>query len=323
MRHAVSRQLAAAIGIAAFCIVIAGTAQAMHFTPWSAALKIDEINGNHVDLNTPYLDGCPIQAPDGLSLYIASNRPRFAGDTRTDLDIWVAERASSDEPFGAPVNLGEPINSTADDFCPTPVRGKGLFFVSREALPGACGLGDIYFTRRNPVHGWSEPERLACAPAGPNSALDEQVPSYVEIAGEEQLYFSRSTLPAAVSGEVFMSVKVAGAFGPAVAVSALNDPAANDIQPNVRKDGLEIVLSSNRTGTLGGQDILAATRDSVSDPWSAPVNLGSAVNTSNSETRPSLSWHASQLLFGRSPGPEGMSDVYVTTRENVNNGGDD
>ena len=32
-----------------------------------------------------------------------------------------------------------------------------------------CGLGDIYVTRRNPAHGWSEPEHLACAPDGPNS----------------------------------------------------------------------------------------------------------------------------------------------------------
>ena len=114
-----------------------------------------------------------------------------------------------------------------------------------------------------------------------------------------------------------MSEKVAGAFGPAVAVGDLNDPTANDIQPNVRNDGREVVFSSNRTGTLGGQDIWTATRDSVNEAWSAPVNLGSAVNTGAAETRPSLSWAADQLLFGRSPGPEGMSDIYVATRDNV------
>ena len=317
MKHAGRKQLAVAIGCAAFCIVVVGVAQATRFTAWSAAQKVDEVNGNHADLNTPYLDGCPIQAPDGLSLYLASNRPRFAGDTRTDLDIWVATRSSADQPFGAPVNLGEPINSTADDFCPTPVRGKGLFFVSRAASPGACGLGDVYFTRLNPARGWSQPEHLACAPVGPNSALDEQGPSYLEVGPQEQLYFSRSTLPAGSSGDVFVSEKVVGAFGPAVAVGELNDPTANDIQPNVRKDGREVVFSSNRTGTLGGQDIWTATRDSVDDAWSAPVNLGSAVNTGAAETRPSLSWAANQLLFGRSPGPEGMSDIYVATRDNV------
>ena len=53
------------------------------------------------------------------------------------IDIWVAHRSSTDEGFGAPVNLGAPINSGANDFCPTPVRGKGLFFVSTRA--GGCG----------------------------------------------------------------------------------------------------------------------------------------------------------------------------------------
>ena len=312
------RGLIGAVAITAVFVV--GTANGMTFTSWAAAQKIDTIGGNSAELNTPSLDGCPIQSPDGLSLYLASNRPRFAGDTRTDLDIWVASRGSTDEPFGAPVNLGEPVNSTADDFCPTPVRGNGLFFVSREALPGACGLGDIYFARQNPAHGWSEPEHLACAPDGPNSALDEQGPSRVEIDGTEYLYFSRSTLPAGTSGEIFVSANGAGGYGPATAVTALNDPAANDIQPNVRKDGLEVVFSSARAGGVGSQDIWAASRDSSGDPWSTPYNLGVAVNTAAGESRPSLSWQGEQLLFGRSPGPEGSSDIYVTTRTKLEGG---
>jgi hypothetical protein len=289
----------------------AAAAQAMDFSAWAPAQKIDEIGGNSSELNTPFQDGCPIQSPNGLSLYIASNRPRFEGDTRTDLDIWVARRASADAPWGAPVNLGEPVNSTADDFCPTPVRGRGLFFVSRKTTAESCGLADIYFTRLKHTGGWREPSHLACAPEGPNSALDEQGPSYLE-ADQPLLYFSRSS--ATVLGDIYVSEKLAdGSFGPASPVAELNG-AGNDIQPNVRKDGLEIVLSSNRTGTLGGQDIWAATRDSVSDPWSAPVNLGSAVNTGASESRPSLSWNATQLLFGRTPGPEGSGDIYVSTR---------
>jgi hypothetical protein len=30
-------------------------------------------------VNTEFLDGCPIQAPDGLSLYMATNRPGGLG----------------------------------------------------------------------------------------------------------------------------------------------------------------------------------------------------------------------------------------------------
>jgi hypothetical protein len=297
--------------VAVVALAVAGLASAT----WGAAQKIDTTAGNHADINTPAQDGCPIQSPDGLSLYIASNRPGGKGG----LDIWVATRASATAPWGAPQNLGEPVNSAADDFCPTPVGRSGLFFVSREALPGACGQGDIYFTHRTAGGTWVEPERLLCAPAGPNSELDEQGPSWVDVSGKlrgpKQLYFSRSSASPAVAGEIFMSSRENGArFGPAAAVAALNDGAANDIQPNVRADGLEVVFSSNRAGGAGGQDIWAATRAALGDPWSAPVNLGAVVNTGAGESRPSLSRDGKQLLFGRAPGPEGSGDIYVTTR---------
>jgi hypothetical protein len=295
--------LAALAGVGT--LAVAAQAGPYH-SAWEPAQKIDEIAGNSSELNTPFVDGCPIESPDGLSLYLASNRPGGVGG----LDIWVATRERRDAPWGAPVNLGEPVNSAADDFCPTPVHGGGLFFVSREALPGSCGLGDIYFTRRNPAHGWSEPSRLACAPAGPNSALDEQGPSYAQ----GRLYFSRSS--GAVAGDLYVSEQHGDmSFGPAEPIAELNDAAANEIQPNVRKDGREIVFSSNRAGGLGGQDLWSATRDSVSAAWSSPVNLGANVNTAAGESRPSLSWDAGTLLFGRAPSPEGMSDIYVTTRD--------
>ena len=288
---------------------LVAAAQAANFSAWGDAQKIDEIAGNNSELNTPFQDGCPIQSPDGLSLYMASNRPGGQGL----LDIWVAHRESTDDPWGAPENLGEPVNSAADDFCPTPVRGGGLFFVSREALPGSCGMGDIYFTRNNPASGWTEPRNLGCAPAGPNTALDEQGPSYVENDDDAYLYFSSSS--ATVLGDIYVSPRLSGwNFGGSVPVASLNDAAANDIQPNVRKDGLEVVFSSNRVGGIGTQDIWISTRTRFNAPWSAPVNVGAAVNTAAAETRPSLSRNARQLLFGRAPGPEGIGDIYVSTR---------
>jgi hypothetical protein len=41
------------------------------------------------------------------------------------------------------------------------------------------------------------------------------------------------------------------------------------------------------------------------------------VNTAAAETRPSLSWDARTLYFGRAPGPEGQSDIYVTNRDKL------
>jgi hypothetical protein len=85
----------------ALLAVFAPAAQAMEFSPWTPAVNAEDLPGTSDELNTAFQDGCPIQAPDGLSLFMASTRPRFAGDTRTDIDIWVAERESTDAPWGA------------------------------------------------------------------------------------------------------------------------------------------------------------------------------------------------------------------------------
>ena len=81
--------------------IVAGVAATAAFAatsgPSGPAQKIDDIAGNHVDLNTASLDGCPIQAPDGRSLYMASNRPGGKGG----LDIWVATREKKSDPWGA------------------------------------------------------------------------------------------------------------------------------------------------------------------------------------------------------------------------------
>ena len=300
-----TRVLALALAGAA----IPGIAAAGGFSDWGSAELVDPPDA--VGVNTTALDGCPMESPDGDDLYLASNRGG-------NLDLWVAPR-EADGSWGEPANLSA-LNTSADEFCPTPVRGKGLFFVRR---PSACGLGDIYFARRNPKHGWSTPERLACAPAGPNSALDEMGPSYVEAGDATRLYFSSSRAAAQpggfVQGDIFAStLGPDGDFGPAALVEELSDPTANDIQPNVRKDGREVVFSSNRAGGAGAQDIWTATRDDADGPWSAPSNLhndGSAVNTSNSETRPSLSWRADRLYFGRAPAAGGPSDIYLAGRE--------
>ena len=109
-----------------------------------------------------------------------------------------------------------------------------------------------------------------------------------------------------------------GGYGPGKLVPGANS-AAEDGQPNVRRDARELFFFSNRAGTLGMADIYAATRDDARDDWSTPVNLGSNVNSADgAETRPSLSWDGSTLYFGSNrTGGEGSTDHYVTTREQL------
>jgi hypothetical protein len=293
------------------CVVFAMAAFtfAKHFGPWDVPTSMESLPGTSSDFNTAFNDGCPYQSPDGLKFFMASNRPGGMGGQ----DIWIASRERTDDPWGAPINAGLPINSTADDFCPTPIRGNGLFFVSARVHPESCGGADIYFSRLK-RGGWTDPENLGC---GINSAAGEASPSYFEDdAGNAYLYFSSTRTggfePAGSDADIYYSVN----FSPAQLAPGVNT-AQDDFRPNVRKDGREIFFDSNRPGGMGGQDIWTSIRGSIDEDWTIPTNV-TGVNTASNETRASLSWDATQLVFGSNrPGVEGQADIFFTTRQNA------
>lgn len=269
--------------------------------------------GAHDNFNTVGIEGCPFVSRDDKKLFIASDRPGGEGG----LDIWVSTRAGPDEPWGEPVNVGAPVNSAANDFCPTLARdGHTFYFVSTREVAGSCGGGDIYVTRLRGSGEFDEPRNLGCSV---NSEYNEFSPFPIPQAGTEPVLYFSSTRPRpagnGVGGDIYVTRSRGGVFGPPELVPGINS-LADDGHPNVRRDGLEIFFYSQRSdlpGAQGGPDIYVATRASTSDPWSTPVNLGPDMNSPASETRPSLSWDGAELYFGSTR--QGSSDVYVTSRD--------
>jgi hypothetical protein len=45
-------------------VAVTATVAGATLTAWSTSQKFDEIAGNHADLDTPAVDGCPSQSPD-------------------------------------------------------------------------------------------------------------------------------------------------------------------------------------------------------------------------------------------------------------------
>jgi Tol biopolymer transport system component len=280
---------------------------AQNFGPWGAAVSIDP---DRTAVNTSFNDGCPIEAPEGDGLFLASNRPGSLG-----LDIWVSSRGPGDTGWTAPVNL-HVVNSAANDFCPTPLPGNRLLFVSTRAnhCGGSANNPDIYLTRFHPVKGWLTPEPLPC---GVNSGFEEFSPSLVEADGVTMLFFS-SSRDDAPRHKIYVAVLQPDGSWAASPVDELNWPNASDARPNVRKDGLEIVFDSTRAG--GPPQIYAATRSTVFEPWSTPELLDTTVNLPGfAQTRPSISRDGRRLYFGstRDNRPEdlpGGGDIFVSTR---------
>lgn len=301
------------IGIAV-AMTLTSIVSAQHFSDWGAPVNVESIPGTSSELNTSSNEGYPVLSPDGLSLYIVSDRPGGFGS----LDIFVARRASMNDPWGAPENLGMPVNSNVNDWSPTPVPGHGLYFVS-SGRAGNCGLDDIYFTRFK--HGaWEEPQNVGCQI---NSTANEFGASYFEDeSGHAILYFASFRAGGAfpdvgpADPDIYFSVD----FGSAKLAPGLNT-ASKDVRPYVRKDGLEIVFDSNRPLGFGMLDIWTARRESTDDDWSTPTNLGPIINTAANEARPTLSRDGSILYFGSNrAGSEGtppLSDIYMSSREKL------
>jgi len=292
------------------------TVLGQNFSAWSDPVNMESIPGTSTEFNTPYGDGCPIQAPDGLSFYIASNRPGGLGGQ----DIWVSTRATINSPWGAFVNVGAPINSASDDFCPSPAPGNNFFFISTRPETGACGGADIYYTKKKNGN-WQTPENLGCEINSPGT---EWSPSYFQDEdGHGVLYFASNRPDGHTPGGTDLDIYYTVDFGPAQLAPGVNTEF-DDARPNVRHDGLEIVFDSTRPGTLGGPDVWTATRSSTHSDWDAPVHLPAPINSAAGDTRASLSWDGKQMVVGSSrPGSEIGSngnpsgDVWVMTRERL------
>jgi hypothetical protein len=267
------------------------------------------------EVNSGAADGCPIESADGLSLFIASARTTPAGWADGN-NIWVGDRSRVGDAWGAPQLIGDPISKQGTlDFCPTPVRGRSLMFVSDRGGAATCGGGvggDMYLSRQSPAGGWSEPVHLGCTPNGPNTTGGERSPALVETPYGSFLFYSTN----GTTGHQDIHVSVMrkdGTFGPGKVVDALNSPT-EDIMPNVRErdlGGYEMVFSSNRGNAAAtDQDVYISFAWFLPGPWTKPVKLGSNVNTVGGvEQRATLSHDGKRLYFGRA------GDIYVSARK--------
>jgi hypothetical protein len=193
--------------------------------------------------------------------------------------------------------------------------------------PGGFGATDLWASYREHVHDdfdWQAPVNL-----GPNvnTATDEDGATLLQDdeTGVTTLYFTslnRAGYPGTDWDIYSSTLNPDGTFGPATPVTELNVPGGpangRDTRTAIRHDGREIFITSNRPGGQGGNDLWVSTRASTSEPWSAPVNLGPAVNGAFLDGAPALSSDGQTLFFySDRPGGVGAFDLYMTTRQQV------
>ncbi|MCX5644112.1 MAG: ankyrin repeat domain-containing protein [Phycisphaerae bacterium] len=266
--------------------------------PTTEGVDADRIFGNPTHLgptvNSSAYEWDPYTSADGLSLYFLSRRPGGLGNA----DIWVTTRRTRDDPWGAPVNLGLPINSPAFEGAPcVSADGLELYFMSNR--PGGCGGYDLWVSERaTRSDAWGAPVNL-----GPkvNSAAAENKPSIS--ADSLSLYFSEHIGTGARPGgfgreDIWVTTRKSknDPWGTPVNLGpTVNSPDA-DTSPSISTDELSLYFLSDRPG-FGGTDIWVTTRKTKDDPWGNPVNLGPTVNSPDGEYNPHISSDGSTLYF--------------------------
>src|SRR6266480_6860754 len=154
--------------------------QAMSFanSEWSEPVHLD------APVNSPCQEQTPTLSKDKLALYFMSNRQGGLGNDTPDgcqdgFDLWVATRASRDDPWDTPANLGSPVNTSDNEAGPALSPDGRLLFFYRWV---GTGQRDIYVSRRDPNDlGWETPVSL-----GPdvNTTNSEAGPTFLKHEGD-------------------------------------------------------------------------------------------------------------------------------------------
>jgi Tol biopolymer transport system component len=256
-----------------------------------------------MELSTVDGDGTPSFSPDRLEVFFKSSRIGTEGL----YDLWEASRASPDDPWGAPVNLGG-LNTTADELgAEISADGLTLYFSSNRT--GTTGDLDFYMARRpDRASPFGAPTRIAELSS---PELDEGI--FVS-PDETVAYFHSKRLDLTAEARLFRASRASpsDAWSTPVEVAELTS-GTGDENPWVTADDCVIYFQSTRAGGTGLADIWRAERPAPGAPFDAPVDLG-VVNSNAYDADPQLSADERYLMFVSNRPGVGYFDIYESSR---------
>jgi Tol biopolymer transport system component len=242
-------------------------------------------------INTDADEYGPALTPDGNTLYFTRRVNRrdseFIYVSRLESGKWSAPELA---PFSGKYFDKEPFVSP---------DGKRIFFASLRPVDGVEPKNqrdfNIWFVEMT-SSGWSEPK-----PAGPavNSPAYENYPS---VAANGTLYFAGEREGGKGGNDLYRARLVNGKYRHVESLYELNTPNV-DADPYIAPDESYLIFCSNRSGGLGSGDLYISFNQN--GKWTAPKNLGAAVNTAEFEYTPLISPDGKLLFFSR-----GWGEIY-------------
>jgi serine/threonine protein kinase len=262
-------------------------------------------------VNGPSNDWCPSISADGLELYFDSNRfGGFGG-----FDIWIATRATTEDNWSEPVNLGPMVNGPGFEQAPRiSADGLSLFYGSNR--PGGSGGWDIWIaTRQTRDTDWSRAVNLGSTI---NSSAGDSTP--VISIDNLSLFFGSNRPGGSGNVDLWLTTRETphDDWGTPINLGPPVNSEFCETMGSIFGDGLMLVIGSSgigpyRPGGQGRADLWLATRETSSDPWGEMVNLGPVVNSPSYDLSHCITADGSKLYFASNRrGGFGGYDIWQT-----------
>jgi Tol biopolymer transport system component len=239
-------------------------------------------------ISTQDFESHPAFTPDGRTLYFVKSTPAFSFWTivvsRFVDGQWTTPEVA---PFSGRYSDADPY-ITRD--------GKQLYFISNRPTPDKAARDlDIWVMDRADT-GWSEPRRL---PAPANSAGNEWFPT---LAADGTLYLGSDRPGGQGATDLWRCRRAGAGFAAAENLGATINTATDEYEPWITADQQRLFfMASGRADAHGGSADLYVS-DWKDGAWTAPRNLGDAINSNRDEYSPTISPDGRYFFFASARG---------------------
>ena len=272
------------------------------------------------ELNTNYDEYGPILSADGQTLYFTTRNPDAKGanlnpdDQRFFEDIY---QAGID-----PENNGQWTRNYSNTELLNTEGFDALSYVSRDGLTAlgtlnttaskeASTQGSDIFELTTETAGVWDDKRIVSDIPGLNSSFFEGSPSKTdtiwidEFTYVEELYFVSDRQAEKFATDIYVAKKINGIWQTEVqALGRAINTTGRETTPYITPDGQFLFFASDSYPGMGGYDIFVCQRNGTE--WSAPKNLGAAINTTLDDTHLQIAADLQKIIWASVSEIEGL-----------------
>ncbi len=212
-----------------------------------------------------------------------------------------------------PVNLGEKVNSSANDYGPKiDPAGKKLYFTSKRESSFGYSNENLYTV--DIVNDEFKSAQLLPEPI--NSDNNEGLATF-SADGQTMIYVKCNSTDGFGNCDLYFSQLKGYSWSPPVNMGDSINSADWESQPCLSADGMSLYFCSINGEGFGNSDIYVSTKRK-DGRWGKPKNLGNVINTSENDLAPYIASDGQTLYFS-SMGHEGLGG-YDTFKSSFENG---